>query len=150
VNALRAAVLAGLAGLAPLACWLLLEARVAPLPALAPAALAALLLGQASVLALWIPLLPDAAAGERVAASALLAMIPAPLSALLWLSGAVAAATLLRAQLALLALALVTSALARLVQRAPRGAPLLRASLQVLLMSLLWRFQPRWLEPLLA
>jgi hypothetical protein len=150
MKAMRTSVHAGLLCITPLALWLLLEAGGSPLPTLAPAALRALVIVQALAIALWIPLLPAAPAREQWQASVMLSLLPAPLGALLWLSDAVSASALLRAQAALLVLALLTCGAARLLVRAPRLAPFLRASLQIVLATLLWHLRPRWLDPLLA
>ena len=146
MTAMRSAVHLGLACFAPLVCWLLFELRAIPLPVLAPAALSAMLCLQALAIALCVPLLPAAPANEHSLAALLLALLPAPLGALLWLSGAVSLASLARVQLALIALALVVVSCTRLLARSPRFAPLLRGSLAALLMTLLWQLRPQWLE----
>jgi hypothetical protein len=147
---MRSAVHLGLVALAPLACWLLCELQSMPLPALAPAVFNAFVCVQAFAIALWVPLLPAAPAEEQLLASSLLALVPAPLVALLWLSGTVSLASLARTQLALVALALAVAACAQLLGRSPRFAPLLRASLAALLMASLWQFRPQWLDLLVS
>jgi hypothetical protein len=146
VTAMRSAVHLGLACFAPLLCWLLFELLAIPFPVLAPAVLSAMLCVQALAIALWVPLLPAAPADEHSLAAMLLALVPAPLGALLWLSGAVSIAALARAQLALIALALAVVGCTLLLARSARFAPLLRGSLAALLMALLWQLRPQWLE----
>jgi hypothetical protein len=147
---MRSAVSAGLVCFAPLACWLLLELRAMPLPALAAVMMNAIVSVQAVAIALWIPLLPRASTREHVVAATLLVLIPAPLGALLWLSGGVSLAALGRAQLGLLALALLVAMLSRVLGHSVRLAPLLRASFAVVLAAALWQLRPHWLVPLLT
>jgi len=150
VNTMRSAVYAGLVCLTPLVCWMLVELRATPLPVLAPTMLSALVSVQAVGIALWVPLLPPADAREQFLASILLALIPAPLGAILWLSGSVSLASLARVQLVLVTLALLATILSRILGHGTRFAPLLRGSLAVALTALLWQLRPHWLEPLLT
>ena len=150
MTALRAAATASCASLAPFTVWLLFEARLTPLPLIAPAALSALVLVQALMLALWLPLLPPADARGHALAGVLCALAPAPFGAILWLSGAVSAAALARVAVALLALATATAFLAHLVARHPPLTMLARACVQVTLAALLWRLRDAWLGALLA
>jgi hypothetical protein len=138
------------AWLAAFTCWLVVEARVDPLAAIAPAALRALVLAQSLMIALWLPSVAPADAREHVEAAVLSAVAPAPFGAILWLSGAVPVASLARAGIALLAFALVISCSARLVVRSAPFAAFTRAGLQVALLALLWRLREAWLAPLLA
>jgi len=129
---------------------MLVELRATPLPVLAPTMLSALVSVQAVGIALWVPLLPPADAREQFLASILLALIPAPLGAILWLSGSVSLASLARVQLVLVTLALLATILSRILGHGTRFAPLLRGSLAVALTALLWQLRPHWLEPLLT